>query len=212
VAWFGLKSARKRQKKRWLTEKREKGKQSNALQRPQGDEETTFHFRYSQEHTTRNLKRTLTYKRRAHIAGSFTIIQVGPSDPITLDTILALPPVIHRRRPSHSFSSLSLLLIRTSAGCVSYAVGRRGLAKAEDEWWGYLVSKDDLGFLQHGPRHVTDPTKDQWISSSSRGNNHVVLNTRTSGAQMSHCASSIRYFNGKDVGSVIVLSVGDRTL
>jgi hypothetical protein len=56
------------------------------------------------------------------------------------------------------------------------------------------------------PRHVMDPTKHQLISSSSRGNSPVVPNTRnSSGAQMSRCASSVRYFDGQDFGSLIVL-------
>jgi hypothetical protein len=67
------------------------------------------------------------------------------------------------------------------------------------------------------PRHVTnvsgrnqdhplDPTKHQLISSSSRGNSPVVPNTRNpGGAQMSRCASSVRYFDGQDFGSLIVL-------
>jgi hypothetical protein len=122
-------------KKPWLTEKCEKGKQSNAFQRPQGDEEPTFHFRYSQEHTTRNLKRTLNYKRRAHIAGSFTIIQVGPSDPYLArrhsgsTSCHALSTSLTFLLPSLPSSSL----IRTSAGCVSYAVGGQGPTAADDE-------------------------------------------------------------------------------
>jgi hypothetical protein len=177
-------------------EKCEKGKQNNAFHRIQGDEETAFHFRYSQEQqirhgdTTRNLKRTFNYKRRAHIALSPS--SVGPSD-----------PYLARRHSGSASSPLSLpssSLIRTSAGCVSYVVGGQGPTEADDECGS---RKDDLGFPQHGPRHVTDPTK-PIVSSPSRGNSHVVPNARNSSAQMSHCASSIQSFNGWDFGSSIV--------
>jgi len=57
--------------------------------------------------------------------------------------------------------------------------------------------KDDLGFPQHGPRHVTDPSQGQSINSSSRRSSHVVPNAKNSnGTQMSRCASDIRYFDG----------------
>ena len=36
----------------------------------------------------------------------------------------------------------------------------------------------DLGFTLPGPRHITDPTKDQSISSSSRGSSHIVPRAR----------------------------------
>ncbi|KIJ96684.1 hypothetical protein K443DRAFT_10477 [Laccaria amethystina LaAM-08-1] len=59
--------------------------------------------------------------------------------------------------------------------------------QVHDEPWG---RKDDLDFQ---PRHVTNPTKDQWISSSSRRNSHVVPNVRNSGGAQISRASRIRY-------------------
>ena len=44
-----------------------------------------------------------------------------------------------------------------------------------DERWR---RRADLGFTLPGPRHVTDPTKDQSISSSSRGSSHIVSRAR----------------------------------
>ena len=38
--------------------------------------------------------------------------------------------------------------------------------------------KTDLGFGLQGPRRITDPTKDQSISSSSGGSSHIVPRAR----------------------------------
>lgn len=130
VVWFGIKSARKRLEvpEKTVVNGQVRERENNDFQRSRGRRGNISLqiFRRAADPLWRQARTNIKSQRRAHIAGSFTIIQVGPSDLISLDAILALPPVIHPRRPSHSFSPLSLpssSLIRTSAGCVSYAVG-----------------------------------------------------------------------------------------
>ena len=99
-------------------------------------------------------------------------------------TQLVLSPsftVIHHRRPSQSFSPLSLpssLLIRTSAGCISSILGGQGPTEAEQEWWG-SQGRSWFPSARALPRH--ESSKVQSISSSSRGNSRVVPNARNSG-------------------------------
>jgi hypothetical protein len=52
VAWFSVKSARRRHRKQWSMEKCEKGKPNKRTQGDEGD--MLFHFRYSQEQQIHN--------------------------------------------------------------------------------------------------------------------------------------------------------------
>jgi hypothetical protein len=147
------------------TEKCEKKKQNNAFQPIEGDEEISFQEQHY-ENTTRNLKQTLKAKRRAPIPDFFVIIQVALSDPRRHSGSTSC----HSSSASPTFLLAPLpciLLINPhERGRILYAVGGRGPTPPDNERWG---RKHDRGFVQLGPCYVRSPTKDQSISSSSRG-------------------------------------------